>query len=178
MIHLVTGGARAGKSRWALARAEELAPAGRPLAFLATAEPLDDEMRVRIVNHQAERGPRWTTHEEALAVPERVRALATSHGAILLDCLTLWTSNQLFAEGVPDDDFLAARVRDLVAALDDARRAGGNVVVVTNEVGLGIVPFEPLTRRYRDALGRCNAAVASAADHVTLLVSGLPLHLK
>lgn len=178
MIHLVTGGARAGKSSWALTRAETLAPEGSNLAFVATAEALDDEMRTRIVRHQAERGPRWRTHEVRLTVPECLPPLAASHGAVVLDCLTLWTSNQLFCEGVPDDDFLASRVADLVRALRTARDAGGHVVVVTNEVGLGIVPFEPLTRRYRDALGRCNAAVAAAADHVTLLVSGLPLHLK
>jgi adenosylcobinamide kinase/adenosylcobinamide-phosphate guanylyltransferase len=182
MIHLVTGGARAGKSQWAQSRTETLGPAGQALAFVATAQPLDDEMRARITRHQAERGPRWSTFEIPLDVPERIPRLAADHGAVLLDCLTLWTSNVLFAD--PDapadvvDARVEARIADLVDALADARRAGGRVVIVTNEVGLGIVPFDALTRRYRDHLGRCNAAVARVADHATLLVSGLPLALK
>jgi adenosylcobinamide kinase/adenosylcobinamide-phosphate guanylyltransferase len=179
MIHLVTGGARAGKSGWALARADERASADSPLAFIATAQALDPEMNARIVRHREERGPRWVTFEEPLDVPERIGGIAREHGAVVLDCLTLWTSNLLFAR---DDDaadaWIDGRIAALTVALAEARGDGGHVIVVTNEVGLGIVPFDPLTRRYRDHLGRCNQAVAAIADRVTLLVSGLPLTLK
>jgi adenosylcobinamide kinase/adenosylcobinamide-phosphate guanylyltransferase len=174
VIHLVTGGARAGKSTWALARTEEAAPDGAPCAFVATAEAYDDEMRLRIDRHKAERGERWRTFEEPLAVPERLPEIAADHGAILVDCLTLWICNVLLQPDV-EDAAIEARIEDLVAAL---RAAPVPVVLVTNEVGLGIVPADALSRRYRDLLGRCNRRVAETAERVTMLVSGLPLTLK
>ncbi len=169
MIHLVTGGARAGKSRFVLDQAE--ATPAPSIAFVATAEAGDDEMAERIRHHRAERSPRWHTVEEPLALDRLLPTLR--HGAIVVDCLTLWVSNLMFhpaADSAPE-----ARIDALVAAL-------GRVTVptwlVTNEVGLGIVPGDALSRRYRDLLGRCNQRVAAVADRVTFVVSGLPMTLK
>ncbi len=182
MIHLVTGGARAGKSRHALTLAAAAAT-DRPhlptLAFLATAQAGDDEMSARIAAHRAERGPRWLTVESPLDVPAQVERLAREHGAVVVDCLTLWVTNLMFHPERPASDrIVGARTAALCGALVAVREAGGHVILVTNEVGLGIVPFEPETRRWRDALGRVNQQVAQVADRVTLLVSGLPLSLK
>jgi adenosyl cobinamide kinase/adenosyl cobinamide phosphate guanylyltransferase len=183
MIVLVTGGARAGKSTWALARATELADA-RPrgasageatLGFLATAQALDGEMQARVAAHRAERGPRWHTLEEPVAVAGVLPAFARTHGAVVVDCLTLWTTNLTW--GTPPRA-LAPELDALCAALVQVRDEGGHVVVVTNEVGLGLVPFDPDTRRWRDDLGRVNQRVAALADEVVLLVSGLPLRLR
>lgn len=170
MIHLVSGGARAGKSTFALRWAE--AQDG-PLAFLATAERSDDEMRLRIDRHQAERGPRWRTWEVPLAVEVALHEAASTHPTIVLDCLTLWIANEVFA--TEDDGVVEARIAALCACL---RTLPADVMLVTNEVGLGIVPDNALARRYRDLLGRCNQQVAALADEVTFMVAGLPLRLK
>ena len=174
MIHLVTGGARSGKSRHAQAAAEALP--GAHLRFVATAEPLDDDMAERIRRHQEDRGPRWRTTEEPVHVD---RALADADAAaLLLDCLTLWTSNQLFAhapgEAPEDAAVLALAARQAAAFAADPRPTW----VVTNEVGLGIVPGDALSRRYRDLLGRVNQLWAAQAETVTFLVAGLPLRVK
>lgn len=171
MIHLVTGGARSGKSRFVLEEAERTVVG--PLAFVATAEALDDDMVDRIRRHREERGPRWTTLEAPLA-PEA--ALDTPGPAgFVVDCLTLWVSNLLFGPHAGDPAGLDARTRAFAAHL---ARMDRPVWVVTNEVGLGIVPADPLARTYRDGLGRANQAVAAVADRVTLLVAGLPLTVK
>jgi adenosylcobinamide kinase/adenosylcobinamide-phosphate guanylyltransferase len=172
MIHLVTGGARAGKSTWALARAEETPAAS--LAFVATAKPLDDEMAERIRRHRAERSERWTTVEEPLALDVVLPRLR--QGGIVVDCLTLWVANLMFREGsLGEDAAVEAQVDRLVDALREVRVP---IWLVSNEVGLGIVPADALSRRYRDLLGRCNQRVAAAADHVTFVVAGLPLTVK
>ena len=170
MIHLVTGGARAGKSTYVLRLAE--AREG-PLAFVATAERSDDEMDLRITRHRAERGPRWTTWEAPRAVEAALREADTTHATVVLDCLTVWMANELFASD--DDEVVEARILALCACLRGMR---AQVYVVTNEVGLGIVPDNALARRYRDLLGRCNQQVAALADAVTFVVAGLPLTLK
>jgi adenosyl cobinamide kinase/adenosyl cobinamide phosphate guanylyltransferase len=171
MIHLVTGGARAGKSRLVL---EEAEATGAPrIAFVATATAGDDEMAHRIARHREERGPRWITYEEPLALATLLPTLREQ--AVVVDCLTLWTANLLFAHEAEGDAPVEAAIDALVAALP---RVGAPIWLVTNEVGLGIVPGDPLSRRYRDLLGRCNQRVAAAADRVTMAVSGLPLRLK
>lgn len=168
MLTLLLGGARSGKSALALQLAAET---GRRVLFVATAEALDEEMRARIERHRRERPACWETMEEPLRVAERLAGL-TGYDTVVLDCLTLLVSNLLVQEG---PDAARAEVEALARALP-ARE--GQVLVVTNEVGLGVVPATDLGRRFRDLLGEANRRLAQTADRVLLLVAGLPLELK
>ncbi len=173
MITLILGGARAGKSRRALALAAEHGA----VTFVATAQAFDDEMRDRILVHQAERSSDWHTIEAPIEVGDAVRSIAPA-STVIVDCITLWVSNILLRD---EADFARAQeaVDTHVAALLDAlRERTAPSYLVSNEVGLGIVPASPLGRQYRDLLGRANASLAAAADRVELLVAGLPLVLK
>lgn len=162
---LFLGGARSGKSRLAQEAAERH---DGPLQYLATAEAFDDEMMQRIDRHRDDRGPRWRTVECPLALPE---AIAACHeGAILVDCLTLWLSNLMLG-----DHAFATRTRDLLEALAATPLP---VMIVSNEVGMGIVPDHPLGRAFRDEAGRLNQAVAAAVDATYLVVAGLVLPLR
>jgi adenosylcobinamide kinase / adenosylcobinamide-phosphate guanylyltransferase len=165
-VVLITGGARSGKSRRAEARVRAFP--GRPV-YIATAEALDDEMAERIARHRARRGSEWIEHEVPL---ELTRALIETDGggARLVDCLTLWLSNLMHAER----DWSRA-VSELAGTLKGQRSP---VILVTNEVGLGIVPDNALARAYRDAAGIMNQTIAEAADEVELVVAGLPMKLK
>ena len=174
-VILITGGSRSGKSRQAQGIAEE---EGNRKVFVATCPRVDAEMAARIERHREERaGKGWETVEETV---DLVGVLARIAGdAVLVDCLTLWINNLLFA-GEPsaelvDEDWVEARCGEL---LEVCRGRQGTVVFVTNEVGLGIVPDNPLARRYRDLVGRCNQVMARGADRVIFMVSGLPLILK
>lgn len=169
MIHVLTGGARSGKSRLALTLAEGFEG---PIDFVATAEPGDDDMARRIARHRAERGPRYRTTEAPIELVAAVTGLSPG-GAIVIDCLTLWCANLIFAE--LDDEAIERSGAGLVAALG---ASGRSTFVVTNEVGLGIVPGDALSRRYRDVLGRLNQRVAAGSDRVTLLVAGIPLTVR
>ena len=163
---LVTGGARSGKSRFAEARAMQL---GAPLVYIATAQAFDDEMTKRIAEHQDRRGPEWTTVNETLALADALRA-TDGKGPCLVDCLTLWLSNLMFAE---------ASLEEATAALVQAISARRDpVIFVTNEVGGGIVPENALSRRFRDEAGRLNQIIAEAVDEVYVCISGMPLRLK
>lgn len=166
-VILVLGGARSGKSRHALARAEALPG---PHVFVATAQAHDAEMRERIDRHRAERDARWTTVEAPLDLVEALDAWRGRGAMLLVDCLTLWTSNLMLA-----DRDVGAATQALCEAL-----AGhdGTVILVANEVGLGIVPENALVRRFRDEAGRMNQAVAAIADEVLFVAAGLPLRLK
>jgi adenosylcobinamide kinase / adenosylcobinamide-phosphate guanylyltransferase len=171
-LTLVLGGARSGKSRFAEALVERAAACG---TYCATAEPRDDEMAARIAAHRARRigdgrGTFWHTIEAPLAVAGTIAAEANPERPLLIDCLTLWLSNLLMAEAPIDDEFAALR-----AALRDA---AGPVVLVANEVGLGLVPETPLGRQFRDAAGRLNQDIAALADRVVFIAAGLPLILK
>lgn len=174
----VTGGARCGKSRFA----EGLALAsGRPVTYLATMEALDDEVRARIARHRAERPGAWTTIEAPLVIIESARAAAPDD-CVLLDCLSLWVSNRLLALGDgADGDALDTLERALEAEIDAlhaiAHARLGDVIVVTNEVGSGLVPEHALGRAYRDLLGRVNQRASALADRAWLLVSGRALPL-
>jgi adenosylcobinamide kinase / adenosylcobinamide-phosphate guanylyltransferase len=170
-LALVLGGARSGKSRYGLQLAESF-PA--PRLFLATGQARDEEMVARITAHQAERGPGWETREEPLELAQAVRHGQGRYGAILVDCLTMWLANLMLMKGVTEEDFQAAGQR-LLAVLD---RATTPTILVSNEVGLGIVPENPLSRQYRDWLGWLHQQAAQAADLVVLVVAGLPLILK
>jgi adenosylcobinamide kinase/adenosylcobinamide-phosphate guanylyltransferase len=167
-LTLVLGGARSGKSR----HAESLVMAGPPpWTYIATAEALDAEMAVRIARHQADRGAGWRTVEAPLDLVEALASQASAPDSrVLVDCLTLWTGNLMGAER----DLDTAR-EALCAALDDT---AGRVVLVANEVGLGIVPDNAMARAFRDAAGRLNQAVAARADRVVFLAAGLPMVLK
>ena len=164
---LILGGARSGKSRHAQALAEA---SGHALLYLATAAAGDGEMRERIAQHKAERGPRWRTIEEPLALAPTLLRAAQPHQIILVDCLTLWLSNLMLA-----GRDIAIETAALAAALPQLR---GNVLFVSNEVGSGIVPDNRLARDFRDAQGRLNQSMAAACGHVSLIVAGLPLVLK
>ncbi|MEP7221755.1 MAG: bifunctional adenosylcobinamide kinase/adenosylcobinamide-phosphate guanylyltransferase [Novosphingobium sp.] len=163
----VLGGARSGKSRYAQARAEASA---LDLVFVATAEPFDDEMAERIACHQSDRGPRWSTLEARIELPAAIQEHSRPGCLLLVDCLTLWTSNLLLTE------------RDIEAATEALRRAisarAGPIIFVANEVGLGIVPDNALARRFRDDAGRVNQAVAAVVDEVQFVAAGLPIRLK
>jgi adenosylcobinamide kinase / adenosylcobinamide-phosphate guanylyltransferase len=165
-IILITGGARSGKSTRAEARTR--AYHGRPV-YIATAEALDDEMRARIARHRARRGSEWLERETPL---DLVSALTETDGggARLVDCLTLWLSNLMHAER--DWEHEGSQLADALG------RQRSPVVLVTNEVGLGIVPDNALARRFRDAAGLLNQMIAHVADEVEFVVSGLPMRVK
>lgn len=164
---LVLGGARSGKSRYAQARAEAL---GTNCLYFATAQAFDAEMQERIARHKAERGGQWRTIEVPLELPQAIRDHAGKDSVILVDCLTLWASNLMMAERDPE-----AATLSLCEAIE---AVAGQLILVANEVGLGIVPDNPLARQFRDIAGRMNQAVAAAADEVTFIAAGLPLKLK
>ncbi len=173
-ITLVTGGARAGKSRHAMTLCED----DHRVTYIATAEALDDDMHRRIAHHRAERPPEWTTVEEPIALAGALRS-CPDDSSVIVDCLTVWVSNLLLRDdagvGAPESWYPADEVEDLVAALAERRRP---VVVVTNEVGLGVIPPTRLGRVYRDALGKVNQRVAETAGRVVLMVAGIPLVIK
>lgn len=165
-LTMVTGGARSGKSRFA----EDLIVAtGRPRRYIATAQAWDEEMRARIAQHQIDRGEDWTTTESPLLLDEALAEVQPQE-AVLVDCATLWLTNHLLA-----DHDLAAHAKALLTAL---AACPAPVVMVTNEVGFGIVPDNALARRFRDAQGRLNQHMAAQAGLVVLVVAGLPMVLK
>ena len=167
---LVLGGARSGKSAYAEARTLALRQGAAKASYLATAEAGDGEMRKRIAIHRARRAGAWVTHEEPLDLPGAIAKLAKPGAPVLVDCLTLWLSNLM---GAGAD--IAAETDRLCAALV---RAKGPVVLVSNEVGLGIVPDNKLARQFRDDAGRLHQAVGAVASHVVFVAAGLPLFLK
>ncbi|WP_103332560.1 bifunctional adenosylcobinamide kinase/adenosylcobinamide-phosphate guanylyltransferase [Pseudotabrizicola formosa] len=165
-LTLVIGGARSGKSRLA----ERLVTAsGRPRTYIATAQPFDAEMQDRITRHRDDRGPDWTTLEAPLDVGQALAACDPA-GAVLLDCATLWLSNTLLA-GLNLDD----ATQDLIATLASSPAP---LVIVSNEVGWGIVPDNALARQFRDAQGRLNQQIAARAPLVIGVMAGLPFALK
>jgi adenosylcobinamide kinase/adenosylcobinamide-phosphate guanylyltransferase len=182
-LTLLTGGARSGKS----ALAERLAYATRqPVLFVATMQALDDEVRHRIQQHQSVRLKDWRTVEEPLAVVGALAAHAHPRDTVIIDCLTLWASNMLLRD-LPDPDSaplgqVDAAVERCASAVGDlvtwSASHDGAVIVVTNEVGAGVVPTTRLGRLFRDALGRANAAIAARAERVYYLNAGLALELK
>lgn len=164
---LVLGGARSGKSRYAQARAETL---DAELAFIATAQAFDAEMAERIARHRDDRDARWASIEAPVELAAAIRAESREDRVLLIDCLTLWTSNLLLAErDIP------AATGELVASIHEA---AGPLILVSNEVGLGIVPDNELARRFRDEAGRVNQQVAAAVDEAMFIAAGLPLRLK
>ncbi|MDE2318545.1 MAG: bifunctional adenosylcobinamide kinase/adenosylcobinamide-phosphate guanylyltransferase [Rhodospirillales bacterium] len=166
MVILITGGARSGKSLYAEGRA--LALPGVP-HYIATAQAGDEEMAARIAAHRARRGPAWQVREAPLDLPGALET-ADEAGAVLVDCLTLWLANLIFAE-------MSVR-EEAVRLCAVARHLRAPVIFVTNEVGMGIVPENALARRFRDEAGWLNQQIAVLADEVQLVVSGYPLRVK
>ena len=206
MIHLVLGGARSGKSRYGEALVRQYTALGFDACYVATAQALDDEMATRIAKHQAGRsddGIEWQLFEESLALTALLKRLAKPGRVILVDCLTLWLTNQLLASNVNIDDepaptewnatdfavstsatstsedkAHASWQAEKTAFVDSLVELEGVVILISNEVGSGIVPLGELSRQFVDEAGWLNQAVATLADNVTLVVAGLPLALK
>ena len=168
---LVLGGARSGKSRHAQAAAEVVAAEGTGrLVFIATAEAFDEEMTERIDRHRADRGAAWSTREVPIDLVEAIRA-EDGRGTVMLDdCLTIWASNLLLG-----DHDIGAATQHLIAALSTA---AARIVLVSNEVGAGIVPDNRLARLFRDAAGVMNQHVAAVVTNVDHVIAGLPTRLK
>ena len=167
-LTLVLGGARAGKSTYA----QELAASGNRVLFVATAEAGDEQMEERIEAHRATRPAEWDTLEEPLDLVGALAGVAGRYDTVLLDCLTLWVSNLLLREGEVD---VPGELKGLLAAYEEGTASW---IVVSNEVGLGVVPPRELGRLYADELGRANQIIAAAADDVYFMAAGLPLNLK
>jgi adenosylcobinamide kinase/adenosylcobinamide-phosphate guanylyltransferase len=164
-IVLIGGGSRSGKTRHALAMARAR---GRKLAFLATAQALDDEMRERIAAHRLERGIGFTTIEEPIELPDAVERHSAAFDTMVVDCLTLWLSNLIVGGGeIPTDRLIAVSLK-----------SAAEVIFVTNEVGSGIVPDNELGRRFRDEAGWMNQKIAEAAAEVYWMIFGCPLRVK
>lgn len=206
MIHLVLGGARSGKSRYGEALVRQYTALGFDACYVATAQALDDEMATRIAKHQAGRlddGIEWQLFEESLALTALLKRLAKPGRVILVDCLTLWLTNQLLASNlniddepaptewnatdfavstsatsISDDKAYASWQAEKTAFVDSLVELEGVVILISNEVGSGIVPLGELSRQFVDEAGWLNQAVATLADNVTLVVAGLPLALK
>ena len=168
-IILVLGGAASGKSDIAL----QLAGTVKPKAFLATGQGLDDEMAERIARHQATRGSDWMTAEVPTELAAWFKQKGTAYQVIVLDCVTLWLSN-LHEAGV-SATAVARRVDELLAEM---RRTNVRIVIVSNELGLGLVPMNRAARGFRDLAGRVNQQIAAAADEVHLVVAGTSIRLK
>jgi adenosylcobinamide kinase/adenosylcobinamide-phosphate guanylyltransferase len=166
-LTFVLGGARSGKSRYA----ENLVmDGGPPWVYVATGQAYDDEMSARIATHQARRDARWRTVEAPLDLSVAIATHGNEGHPVLIDCLTLWLSNVMLA-----GQEWTTELQRLVAALSHVR---GPVVIVSNEVGFGIVPDNALAREFRDAQGRVNMQIAAIADRAVLIAAGLPLILK
>ena len=177
-ITFITGGARSGKSAYAVDLAKR---SGRAVVYLATAEPIDDEMRTRIARHRAARPADWQTIEEPLALAGRIEDEVEPGSTVLVDCMTVWLGNVLEHHDQKGPTLEAASDITLseverLCAVTEARQL--SLIVISNEVGWGIVPADPLTRAYRDLLGEVNQRLAAVADNVVLLVSGIAVDLK
>ncbi len=170
-VALILGGAKSGKSRYGLSLAARC-PA--PRLFVATGQAKDAEMAARIARHRRKRGPEWETRDEPLALAQTIAAAQEGYGVILVDCLTLWLANLMLRENQSPSQ-TEADCDQLLGALAKTRTP---VILISNEVGLGIVPENPLARQFRDRAGRLHQQLAQTADLVTLIVAGLPLTIK
>jgi adenosylcobinamide kinase / adenosylcobinamide-phosphate guanylyltransferase len=180
---LITGGARSGKSEFAERLAQELAKKNLSapyLAYIATAQILDDEMADRVKHHQARRSEIWLTKEAPYEAHLAIAEAAQEVDVILFDCLTLYVTNLLLAadESVCDEEQLMHIFDQIDKLLVACREGNKTVILVTNEVGMGIVPENALARKYRDWAGWVNQKVAQAADEVYFVVSGIPVEIK
>jgi len=171
-IVFITGGARSGKSLFALKEASKISG---EKAYIATAEVLDEEMQQRIENHRRQRGDEWITYEEPLRIVGLLGKINGKYSVILIDCLTLWLSNLMHSNFNIDQE-----IENLINVLKDLSLLTyhSSLFIVSNEVGLGIVPDNELARRFRDIAGILNQKVAEVADEVYLEIVGIPLRIK
>ena len=173
MLTFVIGGSRSGKSK----TAQSLCLGAPRVAYIATARANDDEMRARIARHRHDRPTHWETFEEPLAIGPLLQKLRLEYDALLLDCLTVWLSNTLYRfrrkSSSEIEDHVLAQLRELTAAA-----SGTHLVIVSNEVGAGIVPASKIGRVFRDLQGLANQRMAEAADRVLMLVAGIPIQIK
>ena len=167
----VLGGCRSGKSSYALKRAQEASAKNN--IFIATCIPLDDEMKLRVDSHRQERGRQWQTVEAPVRLAEAIVKINAGAGIVLVDCLTLWINNLLMEN--QDSDFVLEQVQGLTRAV---KSAVCPVIIVSNEVGTGIVPENKLARLYRDLVGSTNQIVAECVDQVVWVVAGIPVTIK
>ncbi|MEK6777130.1 MAG: bifunctional adenosylcobinamide kinase/adenosylcobinamide-phosphate guanylyltransferase [bacterium] len=170
-LTLIIGGARSGKSQFALKIGEKL---GKDRILVATARATDPEMEARILKHKLERGPLWETFEEPLDVVSLLGSLPAGTHVVVIDCITVLLSN-LMIEKMYEDEELLREIESLTSAIHESRFS---VIAVANEVGMGLVPAEPLGRRFRDLAGMANQRLAEVADEVFLVTAGIPLCLK
>ena len=170
-IIFVIGGCRSGKSTYAMQTAEKM-PAEQKI-FIATCVPQDDEMKRRVARHQKERSQNWVTVEAPLDLSEAIRQNSRKADVILVDCLTLWVSNLLMETG--DENKIEETISQFINAIENASCP---IVLVSNEVGTGIVPENRLARQYRDIIGLANQAVAKTAGKVIWMVAGIPVTVK
>lgn len=177
----VIGGSRSGKSKFALDRANALH--GRKV-YIATAEALDDEMKERIERHKKERSREWDTIEEPLEIASTIKSLRSHYNVMLLDCITLWLGN-LLTKGQTDNAYAMKAIEEfleVVKSFKDSIVSDLNplchLIIVSNEVGMGIVPDNELSRRFRDMAGLLNQRVAEVADEVYMVVAGIPIKMK
>lgn len=170
MIHLILGGRRSGKTRFA----EQLAHnSAKQVHYIATAQVFDTEMGQRAKAHQAERPPTWYTHETPFELAKVLAQFRDDNHCLLVDCLTMWVTNMLCADYTPEQ--IAGERKALIDVIQSSR---ATIIFVSNETGLGIVPEGALTRRYCDEAGILHQEIAALADHAALIVAGLPLTLK
>jgi adenosylcobinamide kinase/adenosylcobinamide-phosphate guanylyltransferase len=169
---LILGGARSGKSSFAQRLAKKV---GGDVLFLATAQAGDDEMAERIARHKASRPATWRTVEEPMELASVLQAKAASADVIIVDCLTLWLSNLLLREGGASEMEVLGQVDTLLGVYE---KGAASYIVVSGEVGLGLVPPYPLGRTYRDIMGWMNQKITKKADKVFLMIAGIPLELK
>jgi adenosylcobinamide kinase/adenosylcobinamide-phosphate guanylyltransferase len=168
---LVLGGCRSGKSSFALETAQKFK--GNNKIFIATCIPGDDEMKQRVARHQQDRSRSWKTIEAPVKLPKAITEYSSSADVIIIDCLTLWVSNLLMNSD--DSRKIEIQISLLTGAIEESRCP---IVLVSNEVGQGIVPDNKLARQFRDLVGQTNQAVASCVDQVILTVAGIPLTIK
>jgi adenosylcobinamide kinase/adenosylcobinamide-phosphate guanylyltransferase len=196
VLILVTGGSRSGKSGFALELAQRFEG---PRIFLATAQPFDEEMARRIAAHQRDRPAGWELREEPVRVPEALAGALQSARTVIVDCVTVWIANLLLGDDSFDEGSAATQAGSLVSCARSAQTSpasggaqsaeygstrsgntpyGGAVIVVTNEVGSGIVPDNAISRRFRDCAGRANQVIAREADELYFMVAGIPMRMK
>lgn len=174
---LILGGARSGKSAYAESTLKSWCRADRlgQLHYVATAIPFDDEMKIRIARHQALRGEEWLEHESPMQLPETLAQFGP-HDFVLVDCLTVWLNNVIYNGGQPiAHNAIMERIRALVDAIEQSL---ATIFCVSNEVGMGVIPMGEQTRMFVDHAGWMNQHIAAIAEHVVLVVSGLPMGLK